>query len=81
MHQYAPTNIKSQRGLNSNDYNIPDEAGIKIKAYFHDVDTINGRCCQLWAIIFEYAFFSSIERQENFQLIYLLCIFSLFIDI
>ena len=30
MHQYAPGNTKSQRGLNSNDYNIPAEAGIKI---------------------------------------------------
>jgi len=29
MHQYAPINNKSQRGLNSNDYNIPAEAGIK----------------------------------------------------
>ena len=28
MHQYTPTNTKSQRGLNSNDYNIPAEADI-----------------------------------------------------
>ena len=28
MHQYAPSNTKSQRGLNSIDYNITAEAGI-----------------------------------------------------
>ena len=28
MHQYAPSNTKSQRGLNSNDYNILAETGI-----------------------------------------------------
>ena len=31
MHQYAPINNKSQRGLNSNDYNIPAETGIKME--------------------------------------------------
>ena len=33
MHQYAPSNTKSQRGLNSNDYNIPAEVGIIIQCY------------------------------------------------
>ena len=33
MHRYAPTNTQSQRGLNSIDYNIPAEAGIKINKF------------------------------------------------
>ena len=49
MHQYAPINNKSQRGLNSNDYNIPAEAGIinmwiylftRCHMYFCDINMI-----------------------------------------